>query len=69
MNQILQNIFPELVANKTIRFTIHPIAELYIEKKQKEILRGPIRVLNLYKERLRMLVARDSRLELCKVLW
>ena len=68
MNQVLLNIFPELVANKVFWFTIHPVAELYIEEKQKEILREPIRVLNLYKERLRLLVARDNRLELCKVL-
>ena len=47
MNQVLQNIFPELVAHKIIRFTIRPVAELYILEKQKELLREPIRVLNL----------------------
>ena len=28
MNNILENIFPEVVSNIIIRFSIHPIAEL-----------------------------------------
>ena len=68
MNNSSEKIFPETVSNIIIRFSIHPLAELYILEKQKELLREPMRVLNLYKERLRLLVARDNSLELCKVL-
>ena len=68
MNNILEKVFPEVVSNIIIMFTIHPVAELYIEEQQKELLREPMRMLNLNKERLRLLEARDNRLELCKVL-
>ena len=54
------------MAHKITGFTIHPVVEIYILENQKELLRKPTRVLNLYKERLRMLAGRDNRLELCK---
>ena len=45
MNNILLEIFFERVANKIIRFTIHPVAELYIEEQHKELLREPVKML------------------------
>ena len=53
--QRLQSIFLEFVANEAVRFkNIHPVVEQYIEEKQIEIVGGPMRILNLCKERLRL---------------
>jgi hypothetical protein len=66
MNNILMEIFPEAVSNLIVRFNIHPVAELYILDKQKKIMTEPLRLLNLYKERLRLLENKDNKLGLCR---
>jgi len=66
MNNILLEIFPEAVANSIFKFCIHPVAELYILDKQKKIMTEPLRLLNLYKERLRLLENKDNKLGLCR---
>ena len=66
MNYILMEIFPEAVANSIFKFCIHPVAELYILDKQKKIMTEPLRLLNLYKERLRLLENKDNKLGLCR---
>ena len=66
MNYILMEIFPEAVANSIFKLCIHPVAELYILEKRKEITSEPLRLLNLYKERLRLLENKDNRLGLCR---
>jgi len=66
MNDILMEIFPEALANRIFKFCIHPLAELYILEKQKQILSEPLRLLNLYKERLRQLENKDNKLGLCR---
>ena len=66
MNDILMKIFPEALANRIFKFCIHPLAELYILEKQKQILSEPLRLLNLYKERLRHLENKDNELGLCR---
>ena len=48
------------------KLCIHPVAELYILEEQKQILSEPVRLLNLYKERLRLLENKDSKLGLCR---
>ena len=64
MNYILMEIFPETISNLIVRFNIHPVAELYILERQKTMLKEPVRLLNLYKERLRLLENKDNRLGL-----
>ena len=59
-------MFPEAVANSIFKFCIHPVAELYILEKQKQIVSEPLRLLNIYKERLRLLENKDNRLGLCR---
>ena len=66
MHDILMEIFPEAVANRIFKFCIHPLAELYILEKQKHILSEPLRLLNLYKERLSQLETKDNKLGLCR---
>ena len=66
MNDILMEIFPEAVVNRIFKFCIHPVAELYILEEQKKILKEPLRLLNLYKERLRLLENKDNKLGLCR---
>ena len=66
MNYILMEIFPEAVANSIFKFCIHPVAELYSLDKQKKIMTEPLRLLNLYKERLRLLENKDNKLGLCR---
>ena len=66
MNDILMKIFPEALANRIFKFCIHPLAELYILEKQKQILSEPLRLLNIYKERLRHLENKDNKLALCR---
>ena len=46
MNYILMEIFPEVVAHSIFKFCIHPVAELYILEKRKEITSEPLRLLN-----------------------
>jgi hypothetical protein len=59
-------IFPEAVANSIFKFCIHPVAELYISEKRREMLSEPLRPLNIYKERLRLLDNKDNRLGLSR---
>ena len=66
MNDILMEMFPEAVANSILKFCIHPVAELYILDKQNKIMSEPLRLLNLYKERLRLLENKDNKLGLCR---
>ena len=66
MNYILMEIFPEAVANSIFKFCIHPVAELYILEKRREMLSEPLRLLNIYKERLRLLENKDNKLGLCR---
>ena len=66
MHDILMEIFPEALANRIFKFCIHPLVELYILEKQKQILSEPLRLLNLIKERLRQLENKDNKLGLCR---
>ena len=66
MHDILMEIFPEALANRIFKFCIHPLAELYILEKHKKMLKEPLRLLNLYKERLRLLENKDNKLALCR---
>ena len=66
MKDIGIETFPEVVANKILTFCIHPVAELYILEKQKQIVSEPLRLLNIYKERLRLLENKDNKLGLCR---
>ena len=38
-NNILEKIFPGTISNNRMGFSIHRLAELYSEEKQKDILR------------------------------
>ena len=64
MNNIFNKIFPEPVSCLIMRFNIHPIAELFIEEKQKQILREPRKMLKLYKTKLRQLHNYDKKLDI-----
>ena len=66
MINIRMEIFPETVSNLIVRFNMHPVAELYIFRKHKKMLKEPVRLLNLYKERLRLLENKDNKLGLCR---
>ena len=66
MRDMLMGIFPEAVANRIFKFCIHPVSELYILEKQKQILSEPLRLLNIYKERLRQLENKINKLGLCR---
>ena len=66
MNDILMEMFPDKVAGKILTFCIHPVAELYSLDKQQKIMSEPLRLLNLYKKRLRLLDNKDNKLGLCR---
>ena len=66
MNYILMEIFPEAVANSIFKFCIHPVAELNILDNPNKITSEPLRLLNLNKERLRLLENKDNKLGLCR---
>ena len=65
MNQVAQELFPGAVSNSSMRFDIHKLAELYIEEKR--MLREPMKIFSLYRQRLKLLKARANSLELCRV--
>ena len=69
MNNILLKIFPEPVSCLIIRSNIHPIAELFIEEKQNQILREPRKMLKLYKTKLNQLHNYDKKLDICIFLY
>ena len=58
-------IFPETVANSIFTNLYSSGGGIVYFRKTKKILREPLRLLNLYKERLRLLENKDNKLGLC----